>query len=280
MTRSSVVVEGLLELDLIRGRGDRTRIAASTQRFPQRITAPMYLDEEDPGMAFLCVQNPTGGVFPGDRLHTAVTVRPRARLHLTAQSATQVYSGGAPAQHDYRFEVHDGALVEHFPKTTIPHKSAHLIQSTRIDMLGDSVFIGFDTMAAGRIGHGERFEYGSLRADTTVSVDGTLRSFDALRLEPRERDPGGYGRLAGHDYLATLLVLAPKRSLQPLAATFNNTLRRSPGAIGAASTLPDAIGVSVRFLSDRAPTVHNIFLDLWSDARRILLSRRLPTVRM
>ena len=60
--------DGLLELAFRVGPGDRTVLASRRQRFPLRLTVPLMLDPALPGMAFVYVQNPTGGVFAGDRL--------------------------------------------------------------------------------------------------------------------------------------------------------------------------------------------------------------------
>ncbi len=61
---------------------------------------PFHLDAAAPDMAFVYVQNPTGGVFAGDRLLTSVTADPGARVHLTTQSATKLYrmEGGEARQ--------------------------------------------------------------------------------------------------------------------------------------------------------------------------------------
>ena len=47
-----------------------------SQRFPLRLTAPLYLDPAQPQMAFVYVQNPTGGMFEGDGLIVSVDACP------------------------------------------------------------------------------------------------------------------------------------------------------------------------------------------------------------
>ena len=58
----------------------RTRITPLRQRYPQRVTAPLYSDPDYPDAAVLCVQSPSGGAFSDDDLHT--TVRCGAGTHL------------------------------------------------------------------------------------------------------------------------------------------------------------------------------------------------------
>ena len=82
---------------------------------------PFYLDAADPDMAFVYVQNPTGGVFAGDRLLTSVTADAGARVHLTTQSATKLYRmDGGEARQELRFELAPGAYVENMPDAADP----------------------------------------------------------------------------------------------------------------------------------------------------------------
>ena len=80
----------------------RTVLAERRQRFPLRMTVPMYLDAGDRGMAFVYVQNPTGGVFAGDRLASRVDARPgRARAPDDAvgdEGLPRWTAGGAPSR--------------------------------------------------------------------------------------------------------------------------------------------------------------------------------------
>ncbi|MDQ4117471.1 MAG: urease accessory protein UreD, partial [Actinomycetota bacterium] len=149
---------GLLELDLVRATDGRTRVAGWAQRFPQRVTTPMYVDDSAPGTAYLCVQNPTGGLFPGDHLRTRVRLEPGAGLQFGGQSATIVYGGG-PARQSYDVVVGDGAVLEHVPGTTIPHPEAELYQRSRVRLDGDAVYLGWERLASGRIARGERHAY-------------------------------------------------------------------------------------------------------------------------
>ena len=82
--------EGMLSLAFWCDARGRTTLSAHRQRFPLRTTVPLYLDDADPGMAFVYVQNPTGAVFAGDRLTTRVAAGADARVHVTTQSAIRL----------------------------------------------------------------------------------------------------------------------------------------------------------------------------------------------
>lgn len=276
--RTAVPTDGLLEIDLAPRADGRTGVAGLVQRFPQRVTAPMYLDTEAPGTAYLCVQNPTGGLFPGDRLRTRVRVRQGAGLQLAGQSATQVHPGADAAEQHYEFVVDDGGVLEHLPHPTIPHRAAVFGQDSTIALHGDAVYLGWEALAAGRIGHRERFAFTSATTRLRLENDGVAVARETLRLVPGRADPSTPGVLADHDYVASMLIVAPHRqeALGGLAARTAELLSDGD-SVGAVSPLPDTVGLGVRILADRAPALRHALRTVWSAARAALLGRhRLP----
>ncbi|BBG02652.1 MULTISPECIES: urease accessory protein UreD [Pseudonocardia] len=269
------VPPGLLDVELVLAADGRTRVERLVQRFPQRVTTPMYLDPAAPGTAFLCVQNPSGGVFAGDRLTTRLRAAPGAGVQLSGQSATQVYAGGA-AGHDYRLIVEPGAVLEHVPRTTIPHRDCDYRQQVHVELRGDGTYLGWDVLAAGRIGHGERFAFRAVDLRTSVSCDGVPVATEALRIVPARRHPAEPGVLGGWDYAATVLLVAPARARSvwvELADELATTCELRPDRVAAVSELPDGAGLVVRILAGRAPAVHGALRETWAIARRILLGR-------
>ncbi|MGN7154522.1 urease accessory protein UreD [Dietzia cercidiphylli] len=270
-TTTVATVRSLLDCTLVRGRTGRTQVASLHQQFPQRVTVPMYADPENASAAFLCIQNPTGGVFPGDDLTTRVATGDGTHLYLTYQSATQVFAGDEGASQTTTIDVGAGSVVEYDSKTVIPHADSSYRQVTEVCVRNTSVFIGWESFASGRIGHGERFSYRSLTARTDVRLDGLLTARDTVHLAPHESDPRGPGVLGGQDYLATMLVLAPGHDLGDLAGEVYGVLDATEGLTGAASALPDDVGLSVRLLAHRAPVLHRVHQELRNMARRSVL---------
>lgn len=244
----------------------------------------MYLDEADPGMAFICVQNPTAGAFPGDRLRTAVSLGDGARLHLTGQAATQIFAGAGDSTgesaHVFEFDLPEGSVLEHLPKSSIPHAGSRYRQSTEIRIADGAVYLGWESLAAGRIGHGERFAFESFTATTTVRHDGHIGVRDVVKVVPAVRDPRRLGLLAGHDQVASFLALAPGRDTSALVGTLHDKLEALPDVLGACSALPAELGVTVRLLASRGPALHTALREIWSAARTDLLGRPAPMTRM
>jgi urease accessory protein len=270
--------DGSLEIDLVRRADGRTAVAGLVQRFPQRVTAPMYLDDEAPGAAYLCVQNPTGALFDGDHLRTRVHVGPGAGLQLGDQSATQVMPGRSASQH-FGFRVEDGGVLEHVPHPVVPHRDATFTQDTEVDLDGDAVYLGWELLAPGRVGHGERFAYASVAQRLCLRHAGEPVARESLVLVPAEDDPRTPGVLGAADHLATAVFAAPGRAgiVEALAPALTAVLADVPDARGAASPLPGGVGVTVRVLATRAPALRTAVRTAWALARRELLGRhRLP----
>lgn len=271
LPRTDSTTRSLLDCVLVRGRTGRTRIASVHQQFPQRITVPMYADPENASAAFLCIQNPTGGVFPGDDLVTRITTGDDTHLYLTSQSATQVFAGDDGASQTTTIEIGARSVVEFDSKTVIPHAESDYRQVTEVSVGDSSVYLGWEAFASGRIGHGERFAYRSLTARSDVLLGGRLTARDTVRLAPLESDPRGPGVLGGHDYVATMLIVAPGHDLSELARDVHAALDATDGVSGAASALPDEVGLSVRLLAHRAPLLHRVHQELRNMARRSVL---------
>lgn len=272
--------DGLLDLGMRRDPTGRTCIRTLHQRFPLRTTVPFYLDSQDRQMAFIYTQNPTGGVFEGDRLLTRVALEPHARVHLTTQSATKVFSMTADhAEQHYRFTLGESAVLEHMPDMLIPHAKAQLRQQIRVELAPGAGYIGAEVVAPGRVARDERFEYRSLQLVTSVLHDGREMATDVVRLMPAERDPRGPGGLGSHDYLVTMTVATRGRSLDP--TDFDAVAAEAVGdnGVGAAGALPGGAGVAIRLLTDSSRSAAAATRHCWEHARSLLLNSPPPRSR-
>lgn len=189
------------------------------------MTVPLYLDRADAGMAFVYVQNPTGGVFAGDALDLRVAAGPGARVHVTTQSATKLYRmDGGRAVQELCFSVAERAYLEYVPDALIPQAGAELAQTTLVDL-----------------------EHSGL--------------------------------LGKRDYLTSLLVVAPERDPEELAARLDATFAADSDLLVAAGALPNGSGAVARMLTGSAPQALRALLGAWRVARDHVIGLPLPAVR-
>jgi urease accessory protein len=269
--------EGLLELAFCRDPGGRSVLRARRQRFPLRMTTPLYLDPAAPEMAFVYVQNPTGGVFAGDRLLTSVVADAGVRVHLTTQSATKLYRmERAEALQELHFQVADGAYVEHIPDPLIPQAGSRYRQTTRVELDADAMFVSAETIAPGRRAYGERFAFELLEIAVELRCDGRELCADRLVMEPFRARLDRAGVLGSSDYLVSLLVLAPSADSGALAARIDAAVAEHGGAAG---ELPNGAGALVRALAPNAISAERALRCAWAAARCALLGLPLPERR-
>jgi urease accessory protein len=255
-------------------------VAERRQRFPLRMTVPMYLDADDPGMAFVYVQNPTGGVFAGDRLETRVIAETGTRTHVTTQSASKLYRmDGGRAVQAVGFSLGEGAYLEYVPDPLIPHAGAHFEQSVVVDLAPGAGFVAAETLAPGRRTGGERFAYERLALRTEIHSEGRELCIDALELRPERRGPGSLGLIAEHEYVTTLVAAAPEQDAEALAARLDALLADERDVHGAAATLPNGAGAVARILAGSAPAARRVLLEAWRVARGALAGLGAPAVR-
>jgi len=239
----------------------------------------MYLDPADRGMAFVYVQNPTGGVFAGDRLVTRIVAEAGAHVHLTTPSATKVYRM-EQGEAQQRTEIHLGrdAYLEYVPEPLIPQAGSRLEQSLHVELGEGAAFFGMETIAPGRLARGEAFAYDRLVLHTSV-VSGREVCADTLLLEPSQRPPARRGLLGAYPYLGMAFAAAPRADCEALADRLDESVRGAHGCLAAAGALPSASGAFARVLAVTSSATRSALEGAWRAAREELMGTTPPVRR-
>ena len=129
--------------------------------------------------------NPTGGVLGGDHLVTEIVQEAGTHVCLTTPSATRIYrTAEKPAILETVIQLGEGATLEYFPDHVIPHVGSALRQSLRIEMARGSRAIILDSMASGRVAHGERWSFTEMDSRTEVFACGRPAYINRTRIVP------------------------------------------------------------------------------------------------
>ena len=135
----------------------RTILAQCRFKLPLQALTPLTLAD---GTAYLMLLNPTGGLVGGDLLTTQIVQEAGTHVCLTTPSATRVYrTAEKPAVQETVIQLGEGASLEYLPDHVIPHRDSALHQSLRVEMGRGSRAIFWDALAAGRVAHGERWNF-------------------------------------------------------------------------------------------------------------------------
>lgn len=262
-------VEGVLQLGLD-CRGEQTMLDDCYARTPLRALRPVYLD--DTGMAYLYLLNPCGGVVGGDTYRIDIDLASGAQAYITTPSATLLYATlDAPAQQQINLTLNRDTVLAYFPEQTIPFADSAFHQRMTVRLGPDAfVFLG-EILAPGRAARQEAFAYreydSRLRVET---LDGDIRLYDRMVLQPQHMPMTRFGLLEGYDYLGMFYALPGSGAIDAsLADRFHDMLASRPDLLGSASTLPHG-GLAVRLLGRHHTPVRQALHLLWDLTRQAL----------
>jgi urease accessory protein len=256
--------DGFLRLRFARS-GANTVLAQSRFSLPLQALTPLTLAD---GSAYLMLLNPTGGVLGGDHLVTEIDQESGTHACLTTPSATRVYrTAEKPANLETVIHLGGGATLEYFPDHIIPHAGSALRQSLRIEMARGSRAILLDSLASGRVAHGERWSFTEIDSRTQVYACGRPVYLNRTRIVPATKRPDRLGWMEEFDYMSCIGLFADGFARwKEVSAALNEELNGAPNVRGGA-TLISRGGCVVRFLAHSASDMTLANKKLWDAAR-------------
>jgi urease accessory protein len=259
--------DGFLRLRFARS-GASTILAQSRFSLPLQALTPLALAD---GASYLMLLNPTGGVLGGDHLVTEIVQEAETHVCLTTPSATRIYrTAEKPAILETVIHLGEGATLEYFPDHVIPHAGSALRQSLRIDMARGSRAIIVDSMAAGRVAHGERWSFTETDSRTEVFACGRPAYINRARIVPATKRPDRLGWMEGFDYMSCVGLFADGfMRWKEVSAALNEELKNAPNVRGGATLLSRG-GCVARFLARSACDMTLANKTLWDAARELL----------
>jgi urease accessory protein len=245
-----------------------TILAQSRFSLPLQVLTPLTLAD---GASYLMLLNPTGGVLGGDHLITNIVQEAGTHVCLSTPSASRIYrTSGKPAILETTIHVGEDSTLEYFPDHVIPHAGSLLRQSLRIRMARGSRVILLDSMASGRLAHGERWSFTEMDSRTEVHLCGRPAYMHRTRMVPATNRPDRLGWMGEFDYLSSMGLFADGLLRWPeVAAAINEELKSLPNVRGAATVLARA-GCIVRFLARSATDMTFVNKKLWDAARALV----------
>jgi urease accessory protein len=218
--------DGFLRLRFARS-GARTILAQSRFSLPLQILTPLTLAD---GASYLMLLNPTGGVLGGDHLVTNIGLEAETHAYLTTPSATRIYrTAEKSAILETVIHVGEGATLEYFPDHIIPHAGSALRQSLRVEMARGSSAVIVDSLASGRVAHGERWSFTEIDSRTEVYACGKPTYINRTRIVPATKRPDQLGLMEEFDYMSCVGLFAEGfANWKEVSAALNEELKHMP----------------------------------------------------
>lgn len=263
---SSPVWHAELRLGFTRS-GERTVLCDNRHCGPLRVQKALYPEGE--AVCQAVVLHPPSGIAGGDELHIAARVSEGGRAQLTTPGAGKWYrSAGPEAAQRLDFEVAAGAVLEWLPQETIVFDGARARMETRVRLVGDARYLGWEILCLGRTASGERFARGGLHLATRIERDGRPLWQERGALagdDPMLASPAGW---AGATVCGTLALTAP-HDASLLAAC--REIAPSDAARHGLTSLPGLL--LARYLGDNSEAARQWFTRLWEILRPAALGR-------
>ena len=253
----------------------RTNLVESIEHPPLRVVHAFPLAH---GGTLLHLHNLSGGVLGGDQLGMEIEVGPGARVQLTTTGATRLYRSRPnipPARQVCRVQVQAGGLLEYVPDQLIPFAGSRYQQTTEIELAEDAGLFWWETIAPGRLAHGESFAYEQLQFAMEVKANSRLIACERFKLEPASRHLTSPVRLGNYFYHTSFLLCrvglpgARWLELEQELTTLAQQLTHPGEIVWAVSTLV-AHGLLIRSASRRSYEILPGLLAFWQKAKSAL----------
>lgn len=264
--------QAAIELGFAR-RGQRTAMVHRKHHGPLRVQSPFYPEDD---VCHVYLLHPPGGVVGGDQLEIEVEVEESAHALLTTPASGKFYrSNGVVACQQQRLTVASGAVLEWLPQDTILFSNSHVDMSTRVDLVKDACFIGWDMLCLGRPASGELYDGGFCRQTFELWRDGEPLLIERARYESNSELLQSAWGLQGKTVVATML--ATHADQQVLDAARGIELSDAKGSLSC--TLMDDVLVC-RLLARQGETARLTFSRVWQTIRPLLLGREASVPRI
>ena len=164
--------------------------------------------------------------------------------------------------------------MEYLPDHVIPQAGSAFHQSLRVELERGSRAIVLDSLAAGRLAHGEKWSFREFDSKTEILVCGGPVHLNRTRICPDKVHAMRPGQMEEYQYLATVGAFADGiYEATDLVKSLNDEFARFAGIYGAATVLARG-GCLARYQTRSAYELTEITKRLWAVARERVL--RLP----
>jgi urease accessory protein len=251
---------GLARMSLARGKSSRTAVSHLETRAPLLVQRALYPDSRFPEMAHIYIMSSAGGILQGDRLAIEIDAKENTMSRITTQSATKIYKmeKGYAAQ-KVTVSARKNSYVEMVPRQLIPFKSSRFFQDVTIMADSGSTVLYCETLSAGRMASGERFDFDAcfLRLQAYDSKSHLIFA-DAYSIEPFVSGKETLERLfGGRGVWSSISIVTDRDNAVQLEKEIGKQIRDGPMLAGC-TILPNERGLAVRILDDSIDRVEGL----------------------
>ena len=263
--------------------GDKTHLVDHYDKMPSKVLRAIYYDSELPGLPYVLLLNPSGGILQGDRYSYTFQLGERAHAFLADTEATKIYKmNGNYASRFTEVSLGKGAVLEYISREVIPYARSRWYQCATFRVSEGSRFFFSEIICPGRIATNEFWDFDMFASKLIVesASDQKPLLYDSLLFCSDDRQLRdiifGRWRFLLSTYWFSNNVNGEKEILRRM---FDNSETR-PAIFAGVTTMPYDNGLIVKALSLDLETLKALQLSLWRHFRKTEFGTDTPELRM
>lgn len=271
---------GILEIELKQG-NNKTTITKQFSQVPLQIQRAIYPEESLPGMAYLYIISPSGGILQGDRYKIDVTLKNNATSHITTQGATRIYSMNSNfASQITNITVDDNCYLEYIPDQIIPYQNSRYYQKVNLNVHDNATMVYSEVLAPGRMAMNEYFDYDICYLRTYCkNQENQFRCLENMKIEPKNQNLTSSGVLGKYKIVGTVYILTKKECISELENMINDNLEKLEEVSIGTSILPNESGVIVKILGNSTEDIFATIYNTLKITRKKILGAKFTKIR-
>ncbi len=272
----------VLDLEFER-HGDKTHLVGHYDKMPSKVLRAIYYDPELPGLPYVLLLNPSGGILQGDRYSYKFQLGEHAHAFLADTEATKIYKmDGNYASRFTEVNLGKDAVLEYISREVIPYARSRWYQCAIFRVSNGSRFFFSEIFCPGRIAANEFWDFDIFASKLIVESTSDQKPllYDALlfRSDDRQLQAVLFGKwkFLLSTYWFSKNAKAEKENLRKM---FGNSESRQTIFAGVTS-MPYDSGLIVKALSSDLETLKGLQLLLWRLFRKTEFGTGTPELRM
>lgn len=239
---------------------------------PLRISRTFRLPGSD-GELCVYTSDVSPGVMNGDEYDSKWQLKEGAHVVLTSTSATRLHpTPTLPSSVSHTFHLEEGAVLEYFPECVIPFAGSRSTLMTTFHMRRSSALVYADVWSAGRVHHGEIFDFVHFEGQTEVWMDDELLVWDRFSIEPAAEQPDSLSGMLDYTHMAALWIVGQNIGQEELDV-IREALPNSGRILAGVTLLAEGQGIAVRLLGRAAYELQEFCITLWNKIRPTVIGK-------
>ena len=272
---------GILDVELKENNELKTVITKQFSQVPLQIQRAVYPENSLPGMAYLYIISPSGGILQGDRYKTDITLKNNAVSHITTQGATRIYSMNSnSASQMVNITLDENCYLEYIPDQIIPYQNSRYYQKVNLNIHDNATLIYSEVLTPGRTAMKETFDYDICYLRTYCkNQNNEFRCLENMKIEPKKYNMKIKGILGKYNIVGTVYVLTKKNQIEKLEEKIYENIEKSELVSIGISILPNESGIIVKILGNNTEDVFDKIYDVLKITRKEILKAEFTKIR-